>query len=112
MYELHECLYIVLIARSTVLFAALRNVGPTLRPKHRHAKTCFIPAFTLVGLFVCYFGVKQHAHRSESQNNSAVLATSYLRVFDGVSGNLVYKPCDRSVIIISSFEIFLLLSTG
>jgi hypothetical protein len=65
-----------------------------------------------VCLFVCYFGVKQHAHRTESQNNAAFLATSYQNVIEGVSGNLVYKPCDHGVIIISSFEIFLLLGTG
>jgi hypothetical protein len=35
--------------------------------------------------FVCCFGVKQHAHHTESQNNAAFLATSYESVIEGVS---------------------------
>jgi len=67
------------------LFVTVRNVGPPLRQTHRHAEICFAPAFTLVSLFVCYFGVKQHAHRTESQNNAAFLATSYESVIEGGS---------------------------
>jgi hypothetical protein len=106
--------YILITRLQYLLFVTLRNVGPPLHLTHRHARVLFSTCIRL-GLFVCLFvrsyGVKHHGHRTEWQNNSAFLATSYQSVIEGRSCNLVYKASGQCAIIISSFEIFLLLGT-